>query len=282
MVNIGLITLGCPKNQVDSEIMMGLIDKKKDFRLVEDYGRADVIVINTCGFIEDAKEESINTILEAGRYKILGNCKGLIVTGCLAQRYKEVILNEIPEVDAVLGTGSFDKIIEVIENIFKKERLSIETFNYVGKPLFEYKANLPRVIADKHFAYVKIAEGCNNNCSYCTIPMIRGPLFSRPIEDIYKEVNRFAKQGVREIILIAQDTTRYGLDRYGKPALIKLLKELVKIRELKWLRLMYSYPEHLDQELIALIAREDKLCNYLDIPIQHSSNYIRELMNRKG
>jgi ribosomal protein S12 methylthiotransferase len=275
MIKIGLITLGCPKNQVDSEIILGIISEKEEFQIIEDLNKADIIIINTCGFIEDAKEESINTILEAGRLKEEGQLKGLIVTGCLSQRYREEILKELPEVNAIMGTGTFDDINQIVERVLKGERIS-----NVGKPSFQYKSSLPRIISD-HFAYIKIAEGCSNNCTYCSIPQIRGPLYSRAIEDVCLEVEKIVAQGVKEIILVAQDTTVYGQDLYGVSALATLLKELLQIKGIEWLRLMYSYPEHLDDNTIELIAREDKICNYLDLPIQHSSNRIRKLMNRK-
>jgi len=275
MIKIGLITLGCPKNQVDSEIILGIISEKEEFQIIEDLNKADIIIINTCGFIEDAKEESINTILEAGRLKEEGQLKGLIVTGCLSQRYREEILKELPEVNAIMGTGTFDDINQIVERVLKGERIS-----NVGKPSFQYKSSLPRIISD-HFAYIKIAEGCSNNCTYCSIPQIRGPLYSRAIEDVCLEVEKIVARGVKEIILVAQDTTVYGQDLYGVSALATLLKELLQIKGIEWLRLMYSYPEHLDDNTIELIAREDKICNYLDLPIQHSSNRIRKLMNRK-
>ncbi len=277
MIKIGLITLGCPKNQVDSEIIMGILSENQEIQLIEDFNEADIIIINTCGFIQDAKEEAINTIIEAGHLKEDGKLKGLIVSGCLTQRYKEDILKELPEVDAIMGTGSFDEISQVIDKVLKGERL-----NNVKEPSFNYKSSLPRLISDKHFAYIKIAEGCSNNCTYCSIPKIRGPLYSRSMEDIYQEVEKVAAQGVREVILVAQDTTMYGVDLYGKPVITELLEKLLQIKDLDWIRLLYSYPEHLDDRLIKLLAREERICSYLDLPIQHSSNRIRKLMNRKA
>ncbi|MEJ6951640.1 30S ribosomal protein S12 methylthiotransferase RimO [Natronospora cellulosivora (SeqCode)] len=277
MLKIGLISLGCSKNQVDSEIILGFISENNQFKIVEDLENADIIIVNTCGFIQDAKEESIETILEAAQLKKSANLKGLIVTGCLTQRYKDKILKELPEVDAILGTGTFGEINQVIKDVLKGERI-----NKIADPAYGYKASLSRVITNSHFAYVKIAEGCNNNCSYCSIPKIRGPYYSRPIDDIIEEVNALTQQGVKEIILIAQDITRYGEDIYGKPVLTKLLKEILAVSELQWLRLMYSYPENIDQDLIDLISKEERICNYLDLPIQHSSNKIRKLMYRRG
>lgn len=277
MIKIGLISLGCSKNQIDSELMLGNIDSRDDFEIVEDFYVADIIIVNTCGFIEDAKIESIETILEAARLRDSGNLKGIIVTGCLTQRYRDEILKEFPEVDAILGTGTFGEINNVIESVLNGERVS-----NIGNPAYSYKASLPRIITDSHFAYVKIAEGCNNNCTYCSIPKIRGPFYSRPIEDIKKEVKILTEQGVKEIILVAQDTTRYGEDIYGKPVLTDLLSRLLINKDIKWIRLMYSYPENISDDLINLISKEKRICSYLDLPIQHSCTKIRKLMNRRG
>ncbi|MFW6390091.1 MAG: 30S ribosomal protein S12 methylthiotransferase RimO, partial [Halanaerobiales bacterium] len=237
----------------------------------------DVIIINTCGFIQDAKEESIETIIRAGQLKESANCRAVIVTGCLTQRYKEKIMKEMPEVDAVLGTGTFGSIVDTIKNVLQGRKI-----NNIGKPSFDYKASIPRIVTDSHFAYVKIAEGCNNNCTYCSIPAIRGPLYSREIDDIYEEVKQLTAAGVQEIILVAQDTTQYGVDIYNKPAITELLKKLLTIKDIGWIRLLYSYPEYVTDELIDVIAENDKICNYLDLPVQHSSNKIRKAMNRRG
>lgn len=277
MIKIALISLGCSKNQVDSEIITGLISSTDNVQIVKNCYNADIVIINTCGFIQDAKEESINTILEAVHLKEKGRLKGIIVSGCLTQRYQEEIFNEIPEIDAVLGTGTFGEIKKVIESVLAGKRV-----NNIGSPTFNYNSSLPRVLTDKHFAYVKIAEGCNNNCTYCSIPKIRGPYYSRPIEDIEKEVRLLTKQGVKEIIIIAQDITRYGEDIYRNRVLTKLIERLLDNKDIKWLRLMYSYPENLTEELLKLVAKEERICNYLDLPIQHSSNRIRKLMNRRG
>jgi len=277
MIKIGLISLGCSKNQVDSELILGYISSKKNLKIIDDLNIADIIIINTCGFIQDAKEESIETILDAARLKETANLKGIIVTGCLTQRYKDEILREIPEVDAILGTGTFGDINQVIKAVLRGERVS-----NIGNPSYSYKASLPRVITDSHFAYVKIAEGCSNNCTYCSIPKIRGPFYSRTIDDIEQEVKNLTEQGVKEIILVAQDITRYGEDIYQKATLTELIKRLMHNSDIKWLRLMYSYPENISDELIKLIANESRICNYLDLPIQHSSDKIRKLMNRRG
>lgn len=277
MIKVSFITLGCPKNEVDSEYMMGILLNNPDFREASNIDETDIIVINTCGFIEDAKEESINTIIKAGYYKEKGKCRGLIVTGCLTQRYKTKIMDEMPEVDAILGTGNFDQLADTIKDVMDGNKV-----NNIDDPTFDYKPELPRRLMNTHYSYVKIAEGCNNNCTYCSIPTIRGPLTSRKIEDIYQEVSRLGKQGVKEIILVAQDTTRYGIDIYGKPTLVKLLKKLVSVKEIYWIRLMYTYPEHVSDQLIEIMSREEKICNYLDLPIQHSASKIRKKMNREG
>ena len=277
MTNVTLITLGCPKNQVDSEYMKGLLFENNNFSIVNDTNKSDVIVINTCGFINDAKEESIETILDAVYYKDNAECEAIIVTGCLTQRYQDTIMEEIPEVDAILGTGNFDLLPDVI-----KETLKGKKINKISSPNFDYKHKLPRQLTNKHFAYLKIAEGCNNRCTYCTIPDIRGPLVSRSIEDIIKEAKKLGDNGVEEIILVAQDITQYGVDIYDEPRLVQLLEQLVKIDELRWIRLMYTYPERISDDLIKIIKNEDKICNYLDIPIQHSSQKIRKRMGRKG
>jgi len=277
MIKIGLISLGCSKNQVDSELILGNISSKKNLQITDNLNIADIIIINTCGFIQDAKEESIETILDTARLKETADLKGIIVTGCLTQRYKDEILREIPEVDAILGTGTFGDINKVIEAVLRGERVS-----NIGNPSYSYKASLPRIITDSHFAYVKIAEGCSNNCTYCSIPRIRGPFYSRTIDDIEEEVKNLTDLGVKEIILVAQDITRYGEDIYQKASLTDLIKRLMHNNNIKWLRLMYSYPENITDELINLIANESRICNYLDLPIQHSSDKIRKLMNRRG
>ncbi|MFW6001513.1 MAG: 30S ribosomal protein S12 methylthiotransferase RimO, partial [Halanaerobium sp.] len=257
--------------------MHGFLDKEVDFKYTEDFKDAEVIIINTCGFIQDAKEESIETILTALEYKNKYNCKSVVVTGCLTQRYSEELEKDIPEIDAVLGTSNFDKIAEVIRDSLKgRNSGGIDTAG------FEYSSSLPRQIDNNVFAYLKIAEGCSNNCTYCSIPQIRGPLKSRSIADIVREAENIAEKGIKELILIAQDTAQYGADLYGRSALAPLLKKLAQIAGIEWIRVLYSYPEFLTEEIIDTIAEEDKVCSYLDIPIQHSSSRIRKLMNRKG
>src|SRR6056297_773627 len=278
MIKVSFVTLGCPKNEVDTDYMMGITFNDNKYKYEEQPKEADVIVINTCGFIEDAKEESIDTILQAAEYKKDGLIDALIVTGCLTQRYKTELMEEIKEIDAVLGTGTFDQIKETIDDVLNNKK----RYNRIDKPVFDFNQNLERFNKQNHYSYVKIAEGCNNNCSYCSIPFIRGPLNSRKMEDIIKEIDILVENGTKEIILTAQDTTEYGKDLYGKRKLVELLKEIVKIKDLKWIRLLYSYPEHISQELIDIIKNNDKICNYLDIPVQHSSNKIRKMMRREG
>ena len=278
MIKVSFVTLGCPKNEVDTDYMMGITFNDNKYEYEENPINADVIVINTCGFIEDAKEESVDTILQAAKYKEDEIIDALIVTGCLTQRYKNELMDEIEEIDAVLGTGTFDQIKKTIDDVLESKK----RFNRIDKPIFDFNQKLERFNTKNHYSYVKIAEGCNNNCSYCSIPFIRGPLNSRKMEDIIEEVKILVKNGTKEIILTAQDTTEYGKDLYGERKLVDLLKELVKIKEVKWIRLLYSYPEHINDKLIEVIKENDKICNYLDIPVQHSSNRIRKEMRREG
>lgn len=273
--NIGIVSLGCAKNQTDSEIMLGLLSGN-GHKIVADPQNADVIIVNTCGFIEAAKQESINTILEMAEYKKT-RCRLLIVTGCLAERYNTQLLDELPEVDSILGTGDYDKIAEVINRAADGERSAV--FGHIDRDVAE---ELPRILTTpSHTAYLKIAEGCDNRCTYCAIPMIRGHFRSRKIEDIVKEANMLADSGVKELILIAQDTTRYGKDLYGEYSLDKLLEELVKIDKIRWIRLHYFYTEAITDSLIDVIAKYDKICNYIDMPIQHASNDILRRMARR-
>lgn len=272
-----LETLGCSKNQVDSEIMLGILNKH-GFSLTHDEAQADVIIINTCGFIESAKKESINTILSLAELKEDGNCKVLIVTGCLTQRYSKELSDEIPEVDAFLGTTNFNEIAEVVNRtIGDKER--VVWADSIDKAV-DY--DLPRILTSPSYsAYLKIAEGCDNHCTYCIIPKLRGKYRSRPIEKIVNEARALAEKGVKELIIIAQDITRYGIDLYGNYQLVKLLEELSHIEKIKWIRLQYSYPDIVSDELIELIGTNDKICKYIDIPIQHCNNEILKKMNRR-
>ncbi|NLJ88970.1 MAG: 30S ribosomal protein S12 methylthiotransferase RimO [Epulopiscium sp.] len=276
-LNISFISLGCDKNLVDSEVMLYLL-KKAGFSLISDESLADIIVINTCCFIQDAKEESIENILEAAEYKKHGNCKILIVTGCMAERYKEEILSEIPEVDAIVGTTSYKEIVDVVKEAIKGKK--VQKFSDINIRLNEQYERI--LTTAGYYGYLKISEGCNNACTYCVIPKIRGTYRSRSIESLIKEVNYLVNQGVRELIIVAQDTTRYGIDLYGEKRLPMLLKELCKIEDLKWIRLLYTYPEEITDELIEVIATENKICNYLDMPIQHSNNFVLKRMGRKS
>ena len=276
MLKIALESLGCSKNLVDAEIMMGILNKK-GYKLVGEFSQADIIIVNTCGFIESAKQESIDTILELAEYKTTGNLKILIVTGCLAQRYSEELKSEIPEIDAIVGTGSYQNIDEILNGL--KEEKHIISLNDIE---FAYNEELPRYISTpSHMAYLKIGEGCDNHCTYCIIPKLRGKYRSRKMEDIIKEAKDLASRGVKEIVVIAQDTTKYGCDLYGKEMLPELLEELANIEDLKWIRIMYSYPESITEELVKVIKKYDNICNYFDMPIQHASNRILKLMNRR-
>lgn len=275
-MNILFVSLGCDKNLVDTEVMLGLL-ASRGHQMVDSEEIADVIVINTCCFIHDAKEESIQTILEMAEYKKAGSCKALIVTGCLAQRYKQEIIDEIEEVDAVLGTTSYDKIVEAIDEALAGHT-SVEMTDIDALPLVEIKR---LVTTGGHFAYLKIAEGCDKHCTYCIIPKIRGNFRSVPIERLLKEAEDLVAQGVKEIILVAQETTLYGKDIYGEKSLHKLLRELCKISGLRWIRILYCYPEEITDELIQVIKEEDKICNYLDLPIQHASDGILKRMGRR-
>ena len=270
------IYLGCDKNLVDSEVMLGELSKK-GYSFTEDETEADIIVINTCCFINDAKEESINTILEMAEYKNAGSCKALIVTGCLAQRYRQEIIDEIPEVDAVLGTTSFDHIAEAIDEALKGQNMT--KFDDLQKLV---KSENHRVLTTGgHYAHLKIAEGCDKHCTYCIIPKIRGTFRSVPMEELVEEAKYLVSQGVKELILVAQETTLYGVDLYGEKSLHKLLRELCKIPGLYWIRIQYCYPEEIYDELIQTIAEEPKICHYLDLPIQHCNDGILKRMGRR-
>lgn len=274
-MKILFISLGCDKNLVDSEMMMGLL-RDKGYEFIDDENLADVVVINTCGFIDSAKEESINTILNMAELK-KSNLKALVVTGCLAQRYKDEILNEIPEIDAIVGTTAFDKICEVVDDVLAKK--SHNEFRDINELC---RADSKRIITTGgYYSYLKIAEGCDKHCTYCSIPMIKGKYRSTPMEDLIKEAEYLADNGVRELILVAQETTVYGTDIYGENKLPELLKKLCRISGIEWIRLLYCYPEEITDELIQTIKTEKKILHYIDIPIQHSSDRILKLMGRK-
>ena len=275
-MKILFISLGCDKNLVDSEEMLGIL-RENNYEFTEDEKEADVIVVNSCCFINDAKEESINTICEMAECKKHHNCKALIVTGCLAQRYKEEILKEIPEVDAVVGTSSYDQIDKVLKNVLLGEK-DIEFLDLNRLPQVTSK----RVVSTGgYYAHLKIAEGCDKNCTYCIIPKIRGNYRSVPMEKIIAQATELVKDGVRELILVAQETTLYGLDLYGEKSLHKLLSELSKIDGVSFIRILYCYPEEIYDELIEEIKNNDKVCNYLDMPIQHCNDYILRRMGRR-
>ena len=275
-MNILFISLGCDKNLVDSEVMLGLLNAK-GYQMVDDEMEADIIIVNTCCFIHDAKEESIQTILEMAQYKTDGRLKVLVVTGCLAQRYQQEILDEIPEVDAVLGTTSYDKIVEAVEEALAgKGHVEVEDIDAL--PLVDTRR---LVTTGGHFAYLKIAEGCDKHCTYCIIPKIRGNFRSVPMERLIKEAGELAGQGVKELILVAQETTLYGKDLYGEKSLHRLLRELCKISGIRWIRILYCYPEEIDENLIQVMKEEKKICHYLDLPIQHANDDILKRMGRR-
>ncbi len=274
---VGMISLGCPKNQVDAEIMLKkLVDA--GYILVQEADKADIVIVNTCGFIEDAKKESIDAILEMVDFKEDGFLKKILVTGCLAQRYADEVFTEIPEVDGVIGIGANDDIVAACDALFESDE------QYSS---FPEKERLPldggRILTTPEYtAYLKIAEGCSNCCTYCAIPSIRGAFRSRKMEDVIEEANALCEKGVKEIILVAQDTTKYGEDLYGELKLSELLTELNKIEKLKWIRLLYCYPDRITDELIAAIRDNEKVCNYIDIPMQHADGKILTAMNRHG
>ena len=270
------ISLGCDKNLVDSEYMIGML-ANDGIEITDDETQADIIIVNSCCFIGDAKEESINTILEMAQYKETGKCKSLIVTGCLAQRYKDEIFKEIPEVDAILGTNSYDTIVEAVHETLEKHRYS-NLHTLEGLPSIKTKRI---VTTGGHFAYLKIAEGCNKNCTYCVIPSVRGRYRSVPMEELIEQAKSLVEQGAKELILVAQETTLYGVDLYGEKSLHKLLDELNKISGLFWIRIMYCYPEEIYDELIESMIKDEKVCHYLDMPIQHCNDDILRRMGRK-
>lgn len=275
--NVKIVTLGCPKNTVDTQQMMGYL-VKEGYVLVDEADVADIIVVNTCSFIEDAQRESIETILQMAKYKERGSCQKLIVAGCLPQRHVRELAQEMPEADAFLGTGNIPAIGEVIRDACQGKRPTC-----VGDPnSFLYDESMPRPISDgKKYAYLKIAEGCDNRCSYCVIPQLRGSYRSRGVEEIVREAGMLAREGVKELILVAQDTTLYGYDLYGDVMLAQLLKKLVCVPGINWLRVLYSYPGHITDELLQTIREEEKICSYLDLPLQHISDHILKRMGRK-
>ena len=273
-MNVGLVTLGCTKNQVDSEMILGAF-KSQGFNIVNQVEDADIIVVNTCGFIQSAKEEAIDTILEMADYKEIGKCKALIVTGCLAKRYKSQIIESMPEVDLVIGVDEYENISEILSNFFNQKKL-LNQYKFTQKLDFNN-----RVISSTYpLAYIRISDGCDNRCSYCAIPLIRGKFKSRKMEDILQEVEGLAKQGIKEFCIISQDTSKYGLDIYGELKLAELLKKMSQINGVKWIRILYMYLFETTDELIEEIGKNDKVCKYFDIPIQHLNDRLLKDMNR--
>ncbi len=275
-MKILFISLGCDKNLVDSEVMLGLLEKR-GYSMTDDEAEADIIIVNTCCFIGDAKEESVNTILDMSEYKKQGSCKALIVTGCMAQRYKKEIQEEIPEVDAILGTNSYDKILDAVDEALAGHQM-LDCADLVGLP----EVDTDRILTTGgHYAYLKIAEGCNKRCTYCIIPSLRGNYRSFPMEKLVDQAQKLAEKGVKELILVAQETTLYGTDLYGKKSLHELLNRLCEIPGIYWLRILYCYPEEIYPELIETMKKQPKVCHYLDLPIQHCSDRILKRMGRR-
>lgn len=276
MIKAGFVSLGCVKNLVDTEVMLGLL-QDGGVELIDDPAEADILVVNTCGFIDAAKEESLQTILQMAEFKKTGRCRGLIVAGCLGQRYQQELLDEMPEVDVILGTAAWGRIQEAVAAALEGRRaLFIDSLTTL------YDEKTPRISTmPSYSAYVKVAEGCSNCCTYCVIPSVRGAFRSRPIESVVEEVRHLAQKGVREINLVAQDTTSYGKDLYGQPNLVALLKELAVIDGVEWIRLLYCYPRYFTDELIAYMASEPKICHYVDLPLQHIHDGVLQAMNRR-
>lgn len=274
--NVGVVSLGCAKNLVDTETMLGILSKE-GYQLVTKEEEADILIVNTCGFIESAQQESINTILQLAQYKQTGRCKVLIVAGCLAERHNAELQKEIPEIDGIIGTGNFTEILEVINETLKGKK-----YLTYGNQDYTFQEDLPRILSTPSYtAYLKIADGCDHFCTYCIIPYLRGGYRSRKIEDVLKEAKELSKKGVKELVIIAQDITEYGKDIYGEYKLGELLQELVKIKNIQWIRLLYSYPENITNELIDIIKSNKKICNYIDIPLQHISDAILKSMGRR-
>lgn len=278
--NLAFISLGCDKNLVDSEVMLGLC-RKEGINIIQEEEKADVIVINTCCFINDALEESIDTILQAGKLKETGNCKAIIVAGCLGQRYEKEIFDELPEVDAILGTTEYESIVEAVKAVLEGKK--IKTLGDFDKVMKDENNSLNRVVTTAgHYAYLKIAEGCDSHCTYCVIPSLRGKYRSRSMESLIEETKTLAQQGVKELILVAQDTAVYGKDIYGKSVLDELLKNICKVDGIEWVRLLYCYPENITDETIEVMASEKKILHYLDMPVQHGSDSVLKRMGRRS
>lgn len=278
--NIAFISLGCDKNRVDSEVMLGLL-KERGYMPVSDEAEADIIVINTCCFIKDALEESIETIIETARYKKSGKCRGIIAAGCLAQRYEKEIFEEMPEVDAVIGTTAYEAVADIADRILEGEQ-GIKALKNINTQMNEENAGKRIISTAGHYAYLKISEGCDNHCTYCIIPKLRGKHRSRTMESLVKETKMLAKSGVRELLVVAQDTSIYGRDIYGRPMLHELLKRLCEVDGIEWIKLLYCYAETLTDETIQIMAKESKICKYIDIPIQHGSDTVLKRMGRRS
>ena len=277
MAKIGMISLGCPKNQVDAELMLAKL-AADGHEISGEISGCDVVIINTCGFIEDAKREAIDNILEMADFKEAGEIGKIVVTGCLAERYKAEILEELPEVDAVVGLGNNGNIADIVSKVIDADTPIVAIGERENLPLCGERL----LTTPEYWGYLKIADGCSNHCTYCAIPSIRGEMRSRPIEECVEEARALAADGIKELIVIAQDTTRYGEDLYGEPKLAKLLTELCKIDGLHWIRILYCYPDRLNDELIDVIAKEDKICKYIDLPLQHCNGEVLKRMNRHG
>ena len=277
MKNIYIYNLGCPKNEVDGQYYAGLLKQEENIKIINNYKKADIIIINTCGFIESAKEESIEAIWEAVEMKNFGNCQSVVVTGCLSQRYHEQLAQEIPEIDGIFGVGEYENIVSLINEV-----ISGNKHKEVSEPQQNLNKKLPRNYENSSYAYLKIADGCNKRCSYCAIPFIKGDFHSKSISLLAEEAENLLNKGINELILIAQDTTQYGVDIYNEPRLKQLIEELLKFPDFFWMRIMYTYLEQIDFEILKLMSHEDRICNYLDLPIQHVSKNIRRKMNRPG
>ncbi|SDL62999.1 30S ribosomal protein S12 methylthiotransferase RimO [Halarsenatibacter silvermanii] len=277
MINIYIQNLGCPKNEVDGQYYAGLIEEIAEVKIVDDYKKSSIIIVNTCGFIEDARKESIEAIWEAVELKKSGACEKVVVTGCLSQRYHDELKEQIPELDGIFGVGDYDSFKDFIKKILAGEEISL-----ISEPEQKLNQRLPRKKREGSFAYLKIADGCSKNCSYCAIPIIKGDYRSRDKSLIIEEAEKILSDGISELILIAQDTTQYGIDLDADYGTVALLKELLKLDGLEWLRLMYTYLDQIDRELIELMAAADNFCSYLDLPIQHVAENVRNRMNRPG
>ncbi|WP_313529595.1 30S ribosomal protein S12 methylthiotransferase RimO [Anaerotignum sp.] len=277
---VAFTSLGCDKNRVDSEVMLGIL-AQKGFQAVADEAQADIIVVNTCCFIKDALEESIETILEMAEYKKTGNCKGLIVAGCLGQRYEEEFFNELPEVDAIIGTAAYESVAEVAAEILAG-KTGERYLEDIDRPMEDTNGKLRVLSTAPYFAYLKISEGCDNHCTYCVIPKLRGKHRSRALESLVEEATVLAQNGVKELVIVAQDTSIYGRDLYGEPKLHILLEKLAEVDGIEWIRLLYCYPETLTQETIDVMAKNEKICHYIDMPIQHGNDAVLKRMGRKS